>query len=358
MIITELKLHNYRNFADTSFVFSRSGAIIYGPNGVGKTNLLESICYFAVGKSFRNSNDADLIKFGETYFNIRCSCIIKDTEHDFFSAFTDFRKQFKIDGIIIKKISELYNFLKVIYFSPDDILMVEGSPVYRRSFLDLSVSQYNAEYLVHLKRYFQILKQRNALLKDEFDKDTKEAWDFEFAKACYEIINCRLKYLEKLQKHIIDIYCKISDSREQFSMKYISHLKIDQTKENFCSKLFKHLRTIEEREKRYQRTLIGPHLDDIDLLLDNKSARNFASHGQQRSIAISMKLAQSSLLKDENLCFPVLLFDDVFSDLDVERSTEIFKMLTGEHQILIATPNASIPNYLDLETIEIKKEIV
>ena len=245
--------------------------------------------------------------------------------------------------------------MKVVYFSPDDIEIIAGSPVFRRSFIDQAISQYSYEYIETLRNYKRILKQRNALFKTDYSTKEKRAWDEQFAKVGANIIELRLKYLEKFTLLLEKYYKEISGAREELSANYKYSFPNDD--EDIYDNLMAHLLRIEEQEKYQERSLAGPHLDDIDIFIDSYSARNYSSQGQKRSIAIAMRLVQTELIKDKDNDTPILMFDDVLADLDKMRAERIIEMLKGKHQIFIATPNITNYRSFGLPEIDLKQEI-
>ena len=355
MLISSLKIKNFRNYSDFKLQFNPEGALILGENGIGKTNLLESIAYFAFGKSFQTNKDLELINFSKAFFRIEADFNIKNKSHFFEAASDRSKKIIKINNTNIARISELYKYLKVVYFSPDDIEIIAGSPVFRRSFIDQAISQYSYEYIETLRNYKRILKQRNALFKTDYSTKEKRAWDEQFAKVGANIIELRLKYLEKFTLLLEKYYKEISGAREELSANYKYSFPNDD--EDIYDNLMAHLLRIEEQEKYQERSLAGPHLDDIDIFIDSYSARNYSSQGQKRSIAIAMRLVQTELIKDKDNDTPILMFDDVLADLDKMRAERIIEMLKGKHQIFIATPNIANYRSFGLPEIDLKQEI-
>ncbi len=353
MEVLSLKLRNFRNFTELELVFEPEGALIHGNNGIGKTNLLEAVSYFAFGKSFRTSTDLDLIKFSKAFFRIEGSFKLKNTIHKFEAAVDKTRKLIKIDGNAIARISELYRYLKVVYFSPDDIFMIGGSPKYRRNFIDQAISQYSFKYIKFLRTYNRILKQRNALLKTTFESSEKRTWDEQFARNGAELIKLRLKYLEQFIPRLTVCYDNINENSETLGIEYKYSFPVTGT--DIADDILRHLNETEEQEIKQERTLCGPHLDDIDFLIDQHAARKFGSQGQKRSLAIAVRLVQAQLILEEGSEAPIFMFDDVLADLDKKRAKKIMGMLKKSHQVFIATPNTEIYAPFNLPEIEMEK---
>jgi len=341
LLISSLLIKNFRNYSDFKLKFDPEGALILGENGAGKTNLLESISYFAFGKSFQTSSDLELINFSKAFFRIEAEFEIKNKIHKFEAASDKKKKIIKIDNFNIARISELYKYLKVVYFSPNDIEIVAGSPVYRRNFLDQAISQYSFEYIELLRNYKRILKQRNALFKTDYSSKEKRVWDEQFIRVGIKIITFRLEYLNSFSPLLKKSYEQISGNRERLSIEY--KYSFPTQNDDLYNDLLEHVIRIEEQEKHQERSLTGPHLDDIDIFMDTHPARSFSSQGQKRSIAIAIRLVQSELIEEKDTDTPILMFDDVLADLDKMRTERIIEILKGKHQIFIATPN--INNY-------------
>jgi DNA replication and repair protein RecF len=351
--VLSLKLINFRNFTELELVFEPEGALIYGINGIGKTNLLEAVSYFAFGKSFRTSSDLDLINFPKAFFRIEGSFKLKNTMHKFEAAVDKTRKLIKIDGNAIARISELYRYLKVVYFSPDDIFMIGGSPKYRRNFIDQAILQYSFKYIEFLRTYNRILKQRNALLKAEFESSEKRTWDEQFARNGAKLIKLRLKYLEQFIPKLTEYYGNIHGNTETLGIEYKYSFPVTGT--DIADDILRHLNETEEQEIKQERTLCGPHLDDIDFLINQHAVRKFGSQGQKRSLAIAVRLVQAQLILEEGSEAPIFMFDDVLADLDKERAKKIMGMLKKKHQVFIATPNTQIYEPFNLPEIEMEK---
>ncbi len=354
MLISSLKIENFRNYSNFKLKFDPEGALILGENGIGKTNLLESISYFAFGKSFQTSRDLELINFSKAFFRIEAEFLIKNKSHFFEAASDRLKKVIKINNVNIARISELYKHLKVVYFSPNDTEIIAGSPVFRRSFIDQAISQYSFEYIESLRNYKRVLKQRNALFKTDYSTKEKRVWDEQFARVGTNIIELRLKYLVNFTPLLEKYYEEISGAREKLNANYKYSFPNDD--EDIYDNLLAHLLQIEEQEKHQERSLAGPHLDDFDIFIDSHSARNFSSQGQKRSIAIAMRLVQTELIIEKDDDTPILMFDDVLADLDKMRAERIIGMLKGKHQIFIATPNITNYRSFGLPEINLKHE--
>lgn len=338
MKVNHLNLENYRNFPKLEIDFDAVGAIIYGKNGIGKTNLLEAIAYSAFGRSFQTIHDRDLKNFNSDFFRISAQFTYRNKQLQIDSAFSNEQKKIRINELKINKLSELFKYIKIVYFSPRDIDFSAGNPGFRRNFFDLAISQNSFQYIETLKEYNRILKQRNALFKTDYLKSEKDSWDDRFVQTGTEIIKLRKEYLLKFIPVLTEYLNFISDNSEILTFEYIHSFPLEDGKElseSFRESLLKN----EKREKEYNRSLYGPHLDDINFMINGRSFKRFGSQGQKRSLAISARLAQAKLISQSDGEFPILMFDDVLADLDKVRTSNILKLIKIKHQIFIATPN-------------------
>ncbi|MBN1326720.1 MAG: DNA replication/repair protein RecF [Candidatus Cloacimonetes bacterium] len=356
MYIAQLYLQNYRNFPGLELDFLREGALIHGNNGIGKTNLLEAIAFFSFGKSFRTRSDQDLIRFGEEYLHLRGIYHKQENIYKFNCGIDKTTKKISLDQVQINRVSELYNYIKTVYFSPQDSDIISGFPVNRRSFIDQAISQYSIGYLEDLRRYFRILKQRNYLLKDRFDPSEKKAWDEQLADSGSKIICSRLEYLNEFIPLLNKYYNIITSHKENLDLSYspsFNRTSAESDIEQIKTDMMAHLRKTEIQEINLQRTLTGPHLDDMEFIIDKQTAKNYASQGQKRSIAIAARLVQSSLISSKEQDTPLLMFDDVLADLDQVRTSAVISLLTDDHQIFIATPNEKLYSNIKLPRINL-----
>jgi len=354
LYIVRLELENFRNFSKLKHDFSPSGALIHGKNGIGKTNLLEAISFFSTGKSFLTRNDSDLIKFQTPYSRILANFIYRQQSLKFEAGLEPSQKKIRLNKNYLSRTSELYEYLKIIYFSPSDIEFISGSPSLRRNFLDQAISQYSFAYVGLMRKFYRVLKQRNNLLKTGFTMREKSSWDKQFIDLAEEINRTRLDYLNDFIPQLKEHYQKISLRKEVLGIAYVysfPRLNLD----NYRRDLHEFLNKKQKDEIQYQHTLAGPHLDDLSFELNGHSARKFASQGQKRSIAIASRLVQSEMITQKEKSHPILMFDDVLADLDRDRARSIMKILQKKHQIFIATPNAQIYQDFDLEKIDLEK---
>lgn len=340
MIIKKLKVINFRNYKEESILFSPGLNVLSGINASGKTNLLEAVYLGAIGKSPRTAQDKEMINWGQDYLYVMIELNGKYRSHkleihiDSHSA-----KRIAIDGLPIKKHGELMGVLNVVYFSPDELKMIKESPKERRRFMDISLSQQKKKYFYNLQRYNKTLDQRNKLLKTarsfEGLRDMLAVWDIQLATIGAEIISDRLIFLKKLSVYAAREHTRLSGGREELLLRYESDaLDMDRDiKEQLI------LRYEADIEKDYQLkfTSSGPHRDDIKITLNGIDVRKFGSQGQQRSAALSLKMAEISQFEEETGEKPVLLLDDVLSELDEGRQRELLSAASGVQTILTCT---------------------
>ncbi len=339
MYIKEISLYNFRNYTNQKFEFEKDGGLITGKNGIGKTNLLEAICYPAFGKSVRQFADADLVKFDSLEFAINSKYQDEHKNYDFQVIFSKNKKAIKLNNSPITRISDLYNYLKIVYFSADDIWLVNGNRQKRRSFFDQAITQSSILYSDLLREYYRILEQRNSIFKDDKFKSQLQPWNKQFISKAIEVVEYRKNYLAKFIKFAEDILNNITNSHESLQIDYeaFSHIVYE------SDWLENYLHKIEQNEFEYKRTLVGPHLDEYEFNINEYSVKRYSSQGQRRSLVIALRFAQIAMIKENSSCIPIIIFDDALSELDKNRVDKILSLLTNEHQILIASPN--IDNY-------------
>lgn len=353
MYIKNIELENFRNYINEKIDFDKNLNIITGSNAQGKTSLLEGIYICSFGKSFRTSRDKEMINFGKDFFRIK-SCFVKEEEE-----FIDFvlskegKKAAKINGCKIDKISEIISDYYVVVFSPDDLKIVKEDPEIRRNFIDRELCQIKISYYQSLLNYKKSLKQRNAYLKKEsVDDSMLDVWDTQLAKEGTKIIHERMDFIENLGKISCDIHKSITEGVEETSFKYISSIEFIKNIKEQEEVFLEILRGERERDLYYKNTSRGPHKDDIDILIDNISIRKYGSQGQQRTAALSMKLAEIEVIKEQSGESPILLLDDVLSELDEDRQKYLIKYL-NDVQVFITS--AEIPNTIIKEFPKHKK---
>ena len=331
MIIKSLELTNFRNYDSLFIQFDKGTNILYGDNAQGKTNILEAIHLSATTKSHKGSKDRDIIQFGREEGHIRTYL-----EKDGMEVKVDMHlrnsksKVIAINGQKIKKASELLGILNVVLFSPEDLSIIKNGPSERRRFVDMELCQLDPFYLYNLNHYNKIVDQRNSLLKDLYLnpslRDTLSIWDSQLVSFGSKIIERRKLFVDQINDIICEIHHKLSGGRETLVIQY----EPDVTIEDFEKKC----QLNQERDIKYKQTSTGPHRDDFSFLIGDIDVRKFGSQGQQRTAALSLKLSEIELVKKISKDTPVLLLDDVLSELDSNRQNFLLNHI-GEIQTII-----------------------
>ncbi len=356
MRVERIELLNFRNYQEVEFFFPQQGALLIGPNGGGKTNLLEAIAYNSLGKSFRYQSDDLLLRYDQKNFSLSTDSVMKTGTCHIQSIYFEGKKRISINSIPIKHLSQIYEYLKVIYCSPEDINLMNGSPRKRRQYFDLAIAQLNPNYIQLLRNYIHIVEQRNILLKDADNRKQKKHWDDLFLQAAFPVLSARSAYISKLLCKIGQLYQTKLAEADHLDIRYEPTLNPADL-ENDESRFHKELTRIENKEWQYQRSLIGPHLDDYRITLNDRLVKDIGSQGQKRTITLLIKIAHLEMIKDAIGEYPVLLLDDVFSELDSLHAAQFMQLLSSHEQIFIASPNPNIAEYwTDLPVIHIGTE--
>jgi len=331
MIIEELKLKNFRNYSELTLHPDPGVNLFYGRNGSGKTNLLEAIHYCCLGRSHRVSNDATIIRngtaFGLSYVKIKNSLGFREIDVRF-QPDDGQKKMIRIDQKKISRFSDMMGCLCCVIFSPEDLGLIKEGPSLRRRYLDMMISQINRGYFIALQQYKSGMEQRNALLRQIKLNNWKNmgilsAFEEAMAVPAEIIIRERRRITSILSEIATETYKRISDTDEQFQLSYHSSFHEDTISELFC-RLLKENR---EDDIRIGFTSVGPHRDDLNLILNRSPMKQYASQGQIRTAALSMKLSQMKILRNMTGEEPVLLLDDVMSELDRRRRTMLIDEL-------------------------------
>lgn len=331
MIIKSIELADYRNYDFLTMQFDRGTNILYGDNAQGKTNILEAIYVATTTKSHKGSKDREIVNFDKEEAHIRTYL-----EKEGIETRVDMHlrknksKGIAIDGQKIRKAAELLGLCNVVFFSPEDMGIIKNGPAERRRFVDMELCQLDSFYLYNLNHYNKIVNQRNKLLKDMFLnpqlKETLNIWDMQLVSFGSKIIERRRLFTEQLNEIIYDIHKKLSGGREEIVMKYEPDVEI----EDFEKKLS----AGQDRDIKAKMTSVGPHRDDFSFYVGNADIRKFGSQGQQRTAALSLKLSEIELVKRLTKDTPILLLDDVLSELDSSRQNYLLSSI-GDIQTII-----------------------
>ena len=346
MFIKRLQMLNYRNYNALDIELCPNVNVFMGDNAQGKTNILEAIYYCAFAKSHRTSKDKELINWnGEhAFISVDVGRERLDKRIDI-SILKDGKKSIRINKIKIKKIGELFGNFNVVMFSPEDLRIIKDSPGVRRKFIDMELCQLNPKYYYNLVQYNKVLNERNILLRNRnTSSEMLEIYDMQLVEFGYNIIRDRIKYIESLNKYAEKIHSDITSGKEKINFKYISTIKdLENIKENFYTLLEKN------RSKDCDRgiTSIGPHRDDFFVYINDIDTKSYGSQGQQRTAVLTMKFSSLEIIKELTGEFPVLLLDDVLSELDFNRKKYILSTI-GQIQIIITcTGIEDLYEYLD-----------
>ena len=341
MVIKSLKVNNFRNYSEEKVNFIGGLNVLSGANASGKTNLLEAIYLGSIGKSPRTSQDKEMIQWGKDYLYINIEIAKKYRNHRIeIHIDNHINKRIAIDGLPILRVGELMGVLNVIYFSPDELKLIKESPKERRKFMDISLSQQKKLYFYNLQKYNRILEQRNKLLKTTHTmaalSDMLPVWDIQLAEVGADIILSRIDFIGKLNKHAKVEHQSLTDGKESLELQYESNTISTNRKElmDMLNQLY-----INDREKDFNLkfTGSGPHRDDIKITINDIDVRKFGSQGQQRSAALSLKLAEINHFEAETGEKPILLLDDVLSELDINRQMQLINATKNIQTILTCT---------------------
>lgn len=334
MKFKSIELKDFRNYEELSMTFHPETNILYGDNAQGKTNILEALYLCCTTKSHKGSKDKEMIKIGQDSSHIRIGVEKSGIEHTIdMHLKKNSSKGIAIDGIPIKKSSELVGLVQVVFFSPEDLSIIKNGPGERRRFIDMELCQLDKIYLHDLTKYNRIVEQRNNLLKQiSFNKDlldTLSIWDMQLLEYGKKIIQRRKTFIVQLNEIVYEIHKKLSGGREELFLEYEPSVKA----EEFENKLKNSL----ERDIALKMTTSGPHRDDIKFLIKDIDIRKFGSQGQQRTSALSLKLAEIDILRKEKKTEPILLLDDVLSELDRNRQNYLLESIENVQTIITCT---------------------
>ncbi|SFQ22267.1 DNA replication and repair protein RecF [Lachnospiraceae bacterium XBB1006] len=334
MIVKSIELFDFRNYESLDLKFDEGVNILYGDNAQGKTNILEAIYMSGTTKSHRGTKDKETIRFGKEEAHIRTIVEKQGKEYKIDMHIKKHKtKGIAINQMPIKKASDLFGVLNLIFFSPEDLNIIKDGPAERRRFLDLELCQLDKIYLYNLSKYNKVLNQRNKLLKDIFQnpelRNTLDIWDQQLITYGTKIIQRRKQFVEELNTIIFGIHKRLSGNKEELFLSY----------EPNCTDAYYPQKLCEARDKdeRFGSTSVGPHRDDISFLIGNIDIRKYGSQGQQRTAALSLKLSEIELVKKIIGDEPVLLLDDVLSELDINRQNQLLNNLSTTQTVITCT---------------------
>ena len=350
MYIEKIKLNNFRNYENLEINLNKNINIIYGDNAQGKTNILEAIFLSSIGKSFRTNKEKEMIKFNSQKLLVEIFYQKKDREGKVKIEIGN-KKQISLNGIKIKKLSELLGNINIVIFTPDDINILKDGPAKRRRFLDMMIGQLRPNYVYNLNMYLKTIEQRNNYLRQIREQNKPEEmleiWDEKLAEYSEKIYNYRKEFIEKILNKINEIHSGITDEKETLEIKYLSN----------CARKDEYLKLLKERRKLdiiKGFTTKGVHRDDFVIYINGKEVNIYGSQGQNRTVVLSLKLAELNVIYDEIGEYPILLLDDFMSELDEKRRNNFLSNIKNTQVILTGTEKITLPN-LEYSFYNIKK---
>lgn len=332
MRITSLTVDNFRNHTHSTLQLADGINVLVGPNAQGKTNLLEAIYLSCVGRGWRTVRDSEMVQFGKE------RALVQVTAQKRFGAVEimiqlgqGLKKSIAINRVPIAKVAELMGQINCIFFSPDELKLVKEAPADRRRFLNIDISQIDKSYFYALARYNKILQQRNASLKNNCTLRELSIWDTQLVQQGNILIQKRQAFLEKLTPYVVKKHQALTGGQEEITLRYET-----------CADFEKDLAQARERDLRLRTTTVGPHRDDLAITINGQDVRVYGSQGQQRTVALSIKLAELDLFADLTNERPILLLDDVFSELDSSRQARLLTAIADTQVVITATEPASV----------------
>ena len=334
MYIESIELKNFRNYQDLQLDFDKGTNIFYGDNAQGKTNILESVYICGTTKSHKGSKDKEIIRFGEEESHIRM--MVKKDELSYkidMHLRKNKAKGVAINGLPIKKARELFGIVNLVFFSPEDLGIIKNGPAERRRFIDMELCQLDKLYLHELSNYNKVIIQRNKLLKEcSFNSQYEEMldiWDMQLVKYGKKLIESRERFVEELGVIVAEIHRNLTGGREELMVRYEKNVSADEFERK--------LQTSRKRDLKVKMSMTGPHRDDLLFEVKGVDIRRFGSQGQQRTAALSLKLAEIELVKRAIKDTPVLLLDDVLSELDSSRQQYLLDSIHDIQTLITCT---------------------
>ena len=345
MWITSLEMQNFRNYESQKIDFSENVNVFYGDNAQGKTNIIEAIFMCSIGKSFRTSKEKETIKHNEEFTNIVLNYQNKDRDGNIKVQISN-KKTIFVNGVKVKKLSELLGKVNIVLFTPDDINILKNGPDQRRKFLNMMIGQIRPNYVNILNTYTKVMEQRNNYLKQIRDLDNKnkinyellDIWDEKLASLSYKICLYRTEFINKISEKIKDIHKNITENKEEIKIEYIT----ESSDEKKLLELIKQRRKL-DIIKGY--TTKGAHRDDFNIYIDGDLVNVYGSQGQHRTAVLSLKMSELEIIKEETGESPILLLDDFMSELDSKRRKNLLSNI-GDTQVIITCTDEMENNFL------------
>ena len=340
MYIKKINLKNFRNYDEQELELKKNLNIFYGNNAQGKTNILESIFLCAFAKSFRTKKEEELIKFGKEKAFVEIQYEKSDREGKINLEISD-KKYFSVNGVKVKKFSDLLGKINIVMFNPDNIEIIKDGPAKRRRFLDMLISQLKPSYVYNINLYAKTLEQRNTYLRqikyENKPKEMLEIWNEKLAELAEKIYIERNQIINKIRNKLKKIHYEITESKEEIEIKYKSNCK---NKEEYLN----YLKKYEEIDIQRGYTSVGIHRDDFEIFINKNLVNIYGSQGQQRTSILSLKLAEVEVIYDEIGEYPILLLDDFMSELDEERRKKFISTIKNNQVLITCTDKIEIEN--------------
>ena len=340
MWISKINLINFRNYNKEEIKLEKNINIFYGENAQGKTNIIESIFMGSMGKSFRAKKDAEMIKLGQKNSIIEIFFEKEDRDGKIKIELSN-KKNIYLNGIKLKKLSELLGNINVVIFTPDDINILKGGPQNRRRFLDIMISQMKPNYMYNLNLYQKTIEQRNNYLRQirEFNKSDEmlEIWDEKLVDYACKIYEYRKEFMKKINEKIVNIHSEITDNKEKIKIEYNSD----------CDSREKYIELLKQRRKLdiiKGFTTKGIHRDDFNIFINERELGIYGSQGQHRTSILSLKMAELDIIKEEIGEYPILLLDDFMSELDEKRRKHLLEKISNIQVIITCTDKIKLEN--------------
>lgn len=353
MYLNKLQLWNFRSYENLELNFPKGISILYGDNGQGKTNVIEAIYLLCTGRSHRTNREHDMIMYDRPWTRVRAEDIQKDGRHtvDMVIARGQ-KKRILVNGLAISRISEILGQLSGVIFSPEDLDLVKEGPQKRRRFMDIELSQVSKNYFYALNEYNKVLDQRNSLLKENIRPNDLEVWDTLLAQRAVPIIKARRDFCQRLTPKARENHKYLSSGKEELFCVYKDSV---QNREDIEDAILELLEKNRENDLKRCFTTVGPHKDDIVIKLGDTDLRYFGSQGQQRTATLALKLTELEMMKEDLGEYPVLLLDDVLSELDTRRQQMLLDKIKDVQTLITVAQPVEYFNKMNVNFFKVEK---